>query len=179
MDLLLSATLGIGLSMDCLAVSSCYGLQAPNNKRLMIELGAYFGIFQMGMILGGSLLGGVVATMIYNYAKWISSVILFGISIKMFIEGIKGEEVCYETDRLRIIYLAFATSIDSLLAGFAFSIIRESIIFTSLIVGIVCFIITIAGFLAGGLLHRLIGRLSQFAGALILLFIAIKSLLSS
>jgi len=178
MDIILSATLGLGLSMDCLAVASCYGLQAPKNKKLMIELGVYFGVFQMVMLLGGSLLGEVLARIVYHYARWISSLILLGISVKMFIEGIRGEEACYENDRLRILYLSFATSVDALLAGFAFSMIRGGIIYTSIIVGLMSFLITIAGFLTGRVLYSIIGRASQFAGASILLFIAIKSIFS-
>lgn len=174
--ILLSITTGIALSMDCLAISSCYGLAVPNNRRLMLELGFWFGLFQMGMILSGNLLGGLIVNLIYRYAKIFSAFLLILISIKMIIEGIRGEDVCYESDRMRIIYLAFATSIDALMVGLAFSIFNDNIILTSVIVGVVCFTITVLGFILGGLLHRFIGRFAQFFGAAILIIIAIKAL---
>lgn len=176
MSIFVSLFTGIALSMDCLAVSSCYGIQMPNNRRLMIELGLWFGLFQMIMIFIGSFLGELIVSIIYQYAKIISALLLSGIAIKMFIEGIRDEEHCYENDRMRIIYLAFATSVDALLVGLAYSMLKDNIIFTAIIVGIVCFIFTISGFLIGKLLHRFVGRFAEFIGSAILMGIAIKAL---
>ncbi|MCX7958037.1 MAG: manganese efflux pump MntP family protein [Deltaproteobacteria bacterium] len=175
MNLLLSFSAGVALSMDCLAVASCYGIQAPKNRRLMLELGMWFGLFQFAMILTGSLLGSTVVKLIYQYAKILSSLLLGAIAVKMFIEGIKGEENCFETDRRRIIYLAFATSVDALLLGFAYSMLRENIFLTAVIVGVVCFIFTVGGFIVGSILHRFVDRFAQFLGAAILLLIAVKA----
>ncbi len=175
--ILLAISTGVALSMDCLAVSSCYGLSSPKNRRLMLELGLYFGLFQMVMILIGNLMGGIIVNLIYGYTKVFAASLLVAISVKMIIEGIRGEEVCFETDRIRIIYLAFATSIDALLVGLAFTVFNEAILLTSIIVGGVCFIMTVGGFVLGELLHRFIGRFAQFFGAAILILIAIKALL--
>ncbi len=176
MNFILSLSAGIALSMDCLAVASCYGVQVPKNRRLMFELGLWFALFQFGMILLGSLMGSLIVSLIYQYAKILSAVLLAGIAVKMFIEGIRGEESCYETDRMRILYLAFATSVDALLVGLAYSMLKENILFTAAIVGIVCFLITIAGFIIGSILHRFVDRFAQFFGAAILLIIAVKAL---
>lgn len=178
MNILLSLSAGIALSMDCLAVASCYGMQSPRERRLMFELGMWFGLFQMIMILVGSLMGNLIINIVYQYAKILSAGLLVAIATKMFIEGVKGEDVCYDTKRRRIIYLAFATSIDSLLLGLAYSILRENILITSIIVGVVCFIITIVGFIIGGILNRFVDRAAQFIGAGILILIAIKALIS-
>ncbi len=174
MDIVFTITIGIALSMDCLAVASCYGMQAPKDKRLMFELGIWFGTFQIIMILLGNLIGGVIVTLIYRYAKIIAILLLLLISAKMIIEGIRGEKSHFETNRLRIIYLSFATSIDALLVGLAYSMIRENILPAAVIVGIVCFFITIAGFIIGGFINRYVDRWAQFLGALVLIIIAIK-----
>ncbi len=179
MDIIVSVSIGIALSMDCLAVASCYGINFRSNNRLMIELGIYFGIFQASMIISGGLLGSFLIKLIYQYAKWVSAILLIGIAVKMFIEGLKGEKSCYEENRLTILYLAFATSVDALLVGLAFSVIKDSLYVTALIVGLVCFIITIAGFIAGKLLKRFIGSYAEFFGAVILFIIALKAIFSS
>lgn len=177
MDLVFTITIGIALSMDCLAVASSYGMQAPKDKRLMFELGIWFGAFQMIMILLGNLIGGVIVALIYRYAKIIAILLLLSIAVRMIIEGFRGEESHFERNRLRIIYLSFATSIDALLVGLAYSMIRENILPVAAIVGIVCFFITIAGFIIGGIIHRYVDRWAQFLGALVLILIAIKTYL--
>lgn len=176
MNFFLSLSAGIALSMDCLAVASCYGVQVPKNRRLMLQLGFWFGLFQFGMILLGSLMGSLIVSFIYRYAKILSAVLLVGIAIKMFIEGVKGEESCYEPGRMMIVYLAFATSVDALLVGLAYSILRENIFVTSIVVGITCFLITVGGFMIGSLFHKFVGRFAQFLGSLILFLVALKTM---
>ncbi|MCX7944882.1 MAG: manganese efflux pump MntP family protein [Deltaproteobacteria bacterium] len=176
MGILFSFFAGVALSMDCLAVASCYGIQSPKNRRLMLELGLWFGFFQFVMIIIGNMVGSLIITIIYKYAKILSVLILAGIAIKMFIEGIKGEEKCLEADKMRILYLAFATSVDSLLVGLAYSMLRQNLLLTAVIVGITCFVLTLIGFNIGSILHRFVGRVAQFLGSMILFLIAIKSL---
>jgi putative Mn2+ efflux pump MntP len=119
MDLLTQILIGLGLSMDAVAVSIAGGANArKQNKVYMAALIAalFFGFFQGGMFLIGGYGGEQLKNSIANLDHWIAFFLLAAIGGKMIYESMTGAEE-EKRSNLRelhkIIVLAFATSIDA------------------------------------------------------------------
>ena len=94
MDVILPVLIGIGLSMDCFAVSLALGT-TTKNKLLdtAIIIALFFGLFQTGMILAGWAAGTGLLMYITGFDHWLAFFLLALIGIKMIIEGFEaGDE---------------------------------------------------------------------------------------
>jgi manganese efflux pump family protein len=182
MDLGTPLIIGIGLSMDCFAVSLALGM---TTKSRLLSIAAYvavfFGAFQAGMTLAGWLLGAAFIGLISVYAPWIAFVLLGIIGCKMCWEGLFGEEESHleSLQLVPVIILSLATSIDAFAVGVSFGILGTPVLTPSLIIGMVCFIISFTGVMLGERLEDLLGKRIEIAGGLILILIGIKILAES
>ena len=125
MDLIITSVfIGIGLAMDCLAVSFAVGAhQKTSRLRAAIILALFFGGFQGGMTLLGWLAGTGFADTIAAFDHWVAAGLLFIIGGKMIFDGIKDgleEEAPDVFNLVIVLILAVATSIDALAVGAAF-----------------------------------------------------------
>nr|WP_319376759.1 manganese efflux pump MntP family protein [uncultured Methanoregula sp.] len=182
MDLLTPLLIGIGLSMDCFAVSLALG---TTTKSRLLSIAAYvalfFGVFQAGMTLAGWIAGVAFIGLISVYAPWIAFVLLVIIGGKMCWEGFKGGDESH-LDSLQlvpVIILSLATSIDALAVGVTFGILGTPVLIPAIIIGTVCFLISFAGVMLGERLEDLLGNRIEIAGGLILILIGIKILAES
>jgi len=182
MDLLLTSVLiGIGLSMDCLAVAIAAGAHLKVSRLQTAGiLALFFGGFQAGMTLAGFFLTSGFASFISAYDHWVAALMLFAIGGKMIAEGIRdgGEEE--EVDVLNlaaVTYLAVATSIDALAVGISFAVLDMPILVPALVIGLVAALVSCAGVFVGGRLAHILGRRADIAGGLILILIGIRILL--
>jgi len=180
MDLLTPALIGIGLSMDCFAVSLAIG---TTTKTRLIYAAAIialcFGAFQAGMTVIGWLAGVSLIGLISAYDHWIAFVLLAVVGGKMIWEGVRGEEGDTPLEGIRIIpvvILSFATSIDALAVGISFGVLRTAVLIPALIIGIVCFGISFAGVMLGERLEKLIGNKMEIFGGIILILIGLRIL---
>lgn len=73
--------------------------------------------------------------------------------------------------------LAIATSIDAFAVGIAIALIKDPILISSAIIGIVAFIFSIVGIFIGKKLGDYVGDKFQILGGVILILIGIKILL--
>ena len=180
MDYLTPVLIGIGLSMDCLAVSLAIG--ATTRTRLVpaaLIIAASFGIFQGGMTIIGWLAGSSFIAMISDYDHWVAFLLLLIIGVKMIWEGITGnaDEAPIETIRfVPVIVLSVATSIDALAVGVSFGVLQTAVLLPSLIIGVVSFILSFCGVMLGERLERILGTKTEIAGGLILILIGIRIL---
>ena len=180
MDLLTPTLIGIGLSMDCFAVSLCIG--TTTKVRLLYAAGIIalcFGLFQAGMTVIGWIAGSSVIGFIQGYSHWIAFILLTIIGVKMIYDGIKGgsEDACVEVISLiPVIVLSLATSIDALAVGVTFGVLGTDVLIPALIIGLVAFILSFAGVLAGERLQKILGNRIEIAGGIILILIGIKIL---
>jgi len=104
MDYLNPVLLGIGLSMDCFAVSLAIG--TTTKTRIFYAaaiIAACFGIFQTGMTLTGWVAGSTLVGLISAYDHWIAFLLLAFIGIKMIAEGIRGEEDKTHIEAIRFV----------------------------------------------------------------------------
>jgi len=181
MDLITIILVAIGLSVDGFSVA--IGIGAANTKRSwapVLRLAAAFGLFQFAMPIAGWLAGLTIANVIANYDHWIAFALLAYVGSKMIWEALKKEkekETDDQTKGLPLLLLSIATSIDALAVGFSFSVLKEQILFPSVIIGIVCFLMTAVGVIFGKVLARIFGKKVSIFGGVVLIGIGIKILI--
>lgn len=181
MDLLTSAILGIGLSMDCFAVSLTIGSTTRSQRIYTAAIIALcFGAFQAGMMAIGWAAGLSLLSIIFAFDHWTVFFLLAIIGGKMMWEGVRGdEEVGSRFEAIRIIpviVLSFATSIDALAVGVSIGLIRNTVVVPALIIGIICLGISFAGVLLGEQLEDILGNKTEIVGGLILILIGARIL---
>ena len=106
--------------------------------------------------------------------------VLLGIGVRLIWEQFSPDQRQWKGDPTRgasLLILMFATSIDALAAGFTLALVGTSILYPTLIIGVVAAAMTILGLIFG---HRLGLRFSRAAGVfggLILIALAVKAVL--
>ncbi len=181
MDLLTPALIGIGLSMDCFAVSLAIG---TTTKTRLIYAAAIialcFSAFQAGMTIIGWAAGVSLIGFISAYDHWVAFILLAIVGGKMIWEGIRGSEDQAPIERIRIvplIVLSFATSIDALAVGISFGVLQTAVFIPAIIIGVVCFGISFAGVMLGERLESFLGNKMEIFGGVILILIGLRILM--
>ncbi|MFI3329928.1 MAG: manganese efflux pump MntP family protein [bacterium] len=168
--------LSIALAMDAFAVSITRGIKVKDNLiKRCFEAGIYFGIFQGLMPIIGYFIGSNFQEIIYEIDQYIVFAILLIIGIKMLVEAFSDEE-CKNHP---IIILAILTSIDALSVGVSFALLKVNIIFSSILIGIVTFILCFIGVKVGNIFGNKYKKKAELFGAIIIILIAIKILIES
>lgn len=173
--------IAIGLGIDAFSVA--IGIGATNNKKSwspVLRLATAFGLFQFVMPVIGWLAGKTVVDIIANYDHWIAFALLALVGGKMIREGFEKESDEEKDDQTRgwpLLMLSIATSIDALAVGFSFSILKNQILLPAVIIGIVCFLMTVTGMIFGKVLAKLFGRKVEIFGGLVLIAIGVKILI--
>ena len=168
---------GVGLAMDAFSVSMANGLNEPDmNKNKMCSVAGVFAVFQILMPLIGWICVHTIASVFESFQKfipWIALLLLGYIGGKMLIEGIKNKQEGKEASAVgfgALLVQGVATSIDALSVGFTISSFTfvEALI-EAVIIGIVTFIICIAGLLIGKKFGtKLAGKASVFGGVILI-----------
>lgn len=179
MDILISVLVGIGLAMDCFAVSLAIGAKQIGSKlKTAFIIAGFFGFFQFGMTLAGWFLGTGFAVLISAYDHWIAFLLLAAIGGKMIWESISGaEEEAAARSSLTIIaitILAVATSIDALAAGISFAVLGFFPAIPALIIGVISWLFAFCGVISGKKLGETFGRRMEMLGGSILILIGVK-----
>ena len=177
--------IGVGLAMDAFAVSICKGLGMQKvAKKQAIIIGLFFGGFQALMPFVGWVLGIRFQSYIVNVDHWIAFVLLGIIGGKMIWEALTEKEeeecCCKQDERLdmkEMLILALATSIDALAVGITFAFLQYPIVEAVSIIGVVTFIISVAGVYIGNFFGTRYKKKAELAGGIILVLIGLKILL--
>ena len=124
--------IGIGLSMDAVAVSMTNGmcLKQMHVKHAFVTALA-FGLFQGIMPLIGYFAGSVFAEKVNAIDHWLALILLGFIGGKMVYEAVKSDEdhtVCKVLTFRLLLVQAIATSIDALAVGVSFAALTVNII---------------------------------------------------
>lgn len=181
-----SVLFGIGLAMDAFSVSLANGLNEPQMKksRVMLIAGT-FAAFQILMPLIGWFCVHTIAELFGAFQKfipWIALILLLYIGGKMLLEGIRNKEEENEKTAVgagALIVQGIATSIDALSVGFTIaSYDAAHAIVESLIIGVVTFVICVAGILIGKKAGTKLAGKASILGGVILIAIGIEIFLS-
>ncbi len=187
MTLVTLLALSLALAMDAFAVALCTGIQlrCVSAGQTMRMAGA-FGLFQFSMPVIGWFLGIGVQKYIESYDHWLAFGLLAFVGGRMLREAWnnrgKPAEECYTCpDPTRggtIWLLAVATSIDALAVGLSMALLKLSVWFPALIIGLICFGVTACGMHLGRLVCAIgnlgnIGNKANALGGVVLIAIGI------
>ena len=169
--------LGVGLSMDALAVSLALGATEGKNLagKTVLLAASLFGLFQAGMPLLGWFGGALCGEIVLACGKTAAAILLCWIGIKMFLD--RKKEVKASVRFRRLLAMAFATSVDALLAGVGYACLGDplSLVLPSvLVIGSSTFLISGAGCLTGRASGRVFGPHCATVGSLVLIALAVK-----
>ncbi|MDT8358651.1 MAG: manganese efflux pump MntP family protein [Methanomicrobiaceae archaeon] len=175
--LVTSAITGVGLAMDCFAVSLAVGAARPAHRlETAVLLAALFGFFQGAMCILGWGVGFTFASLISAYDHWVAFFLLLFVGARMIREGMAGDErVPMEVLTLfTLTFLAVATSIDSLAVGISFAVIDLAPLLSALVIGLVSVFFSFAGVLSGTRLERILGKKVDILGGVILILLGVR-----
>lgn len=167
--------------MDALSVAVGIGAAARTlAPGAVLRLAGSFGLFQFAMPLAGWLAGRTVAGYIGRYDHWVAFLLLAVAGGKMIWESFRHETKRAPsndpTRGMTLLVLSVATSIDALAVGLSLAFLRAPIVHASIVIGIVCFLMTVAGMVFGRKLGEFFGRKAELVGGLVLLGIGTKIL---
>ncbi|MBQ0025615.1 MAG: manganese efflux pump [Bacteroidales bacterium] len=175
--------LGVGLAMDCFAVSLSKGIASGKfHKAGALAMALSFGIFQAAMPLISYFAGIRFTDLIGRISPWIALILLSFIGGKMvkdhFAERSHPEEAVREKEvdyRLRtILILSVATSIDALATGLLFIGQGRTVWLAVSVIGAFSFLFSIVGTLAGVFAGKRFHFPAELVGGLILIGIGLK-----
>ena len=171
--------IAVALAMDAFSVSMTKGFtQKDLTNSQIIYYGLFFGGFQALMPILGYFCGNVIASIVESLAPIIGFILLLIIGVNMIRESLSdSEEVNDYFSFKEVTLLAIATSIDAFAVGITIALIKDPILISSFIIGIVAFAFSIAGIFIGKKLGDYVGDKFQILGGVILILIGIKILL--
>jgi putative Mn2+ efflux pump MntP len=181
MDIVTILLIAFGLAMDTFAVSIATGIttDAKHKRRNALVMASFFGGFQMLMPLIGWAVGLSLQNIIVGIDHWIAFGLLTVIGGKMIYDSTKKETES-NTSVLRIatlVTLAVATSIDALMVGLSFAFLQISIVVPIVVIGVVTFSLSVAGFIFGHMLGQIFEHRIKIVGGLVLIAIGLKILI--
>ncbi|MBN1270378.1 MAG: manganese efflux pump [Kiritimatiellae bacterium] len=180
MSLLTIIGIALGLTMDTFAVSVAGGVAIKEMRlRHAMLIAAAFGLAQALMPLAGWVGGHWARAWIASCDHWIAFGLLALVGSKMIYEArhtLEEREARNLLDPRILLMLAFATSIDALAVGLTLSFLNVSILLPVLVIGVVTFLMSLAGTYTGNTLGHLFEGKLETVGGLILIGIGVKIL---
>lgn len=183
MSLLSALAVAIALAMDAFAVSvSSAASLGRVNFGHYFRMSLTFGFFQFAMPVIGWTLGLSVRSWIESWDHWIAFGLLLFVGLNMLREAFFGDD---EEERngdpsrgTVLLLLAVATSIDAMAVGLSFSMAGISVWMPSIVIGLVCAVLTALGIKLGSALGRseFLGGKAAVVGAVVLIGIGVKIL---
>ncbi len=179
-NLISTFLVAVALAMDAFSVSMTKGFtQKQITKPQILYYGLFFGGFQALMPVLGYFCGNVISTIVEALAPIIGFILLLAIGLNMIRESLTGddEEIADYFSFKEVTLLAIATSIDAFAVGITIALLKDPLLISSAIIGIVAFIFSIIGIFIGKKLGNYVGDKFQILGGVILIIIGIKILL--
>lgn len=181
MDIITLFGIGVGLSMDALAISIANGAAIKQFRFKHAFLIAFaFGFAQFLMPLIGWSLGSAFLKILQNYDHWIAFLLLAFVGGKMLKESRNLDDSNEFKSCLHIptlIAMSIATSIDALAVGFSFACLKISIALPIIIIGLTTFSICLLGVYLGKMVGHLLEKKLEIVGGLVLIVIGTRILI--
>jgi putative Mn2+ efflux pump MntP len=174
--------IAVGLAMDAFAVSLVAGtLKKVRDPRAVFRLSFHFGLFQFLMPLIGWYAGVKIVDLIHAFDHWIAFGLLAFVGGRMIITGFSSREESFNGDPSRgytLIALSVATSIDALAVGLSLGVVRLSIWYPAVVIGLVAAVFSLVGIGLGRKLGAAFGKRMEIIGGIILIAIGLRILFS-
>lgn len=181
MDTVTIFIIAFGLAMDAIAVSVTNGISIQHSRmHNALKMGISFGFFQALMPLVGWILGLSLKGFISGIDHWIAFGLLCLIGSKMIYESMRTDREKREILYLKLyilLILSIATSIDAMVVGISFALLKISIVTPIIIIGCVTSVLSFLGFFVGNKIGYFVGKKIETIGGLTLIGIGIKILI--
>ena len=173
--------IGVGLSMDAVAVCICNSMAYPNQTQMQKLAGPIsFGVFQGVMPLLGFFAGGILSDFISRYAGIVTLVILGFIGGKMIWDSREAScELPEEGNRMKfktLMMQSVATSIDAFAVGVSFCAKGTNIFVATPLIALCTFLCCTLAMAIGSKFGEKLGSRAQVFGGALLILIGIKAL---
>lgn len=173
--------IALALGMDAFSVAISVGAARSRlNLAAAMRLASSFGLFQFGMPIIGWYAGRTVASLISDYDHWVAFALLTIVGLHMIKESFDKREKTRSSDPTKgwlLLVLSVATSIDALAVGLSFAFLETGILYPSVIIGVVCFVMTAIGTVFGKKIGSLFGKRAEIVGGVVLIAIGVKILI--
>ncbi len=179
-NLISTFLIAVALAMDAFSVSMTKGFTQKNlTNAQILYYGLFFGGFQFIMPIFGYFCGNVIANIVESLAPIVGFILLLIIGLNMIRESLTGdgEEITDNFSFKEVTLLAIATSIDAFAVGITIALLKDPLLISSAIIGVVAFAFSIAGIFIGKKLGDYVGDKFQILGGVILIIIGFKILL--
>jgi len=166
---LVLAAVSVGLSNFAAAVAiGVSGVDA----RTRIQVGAVFGVFEIGMPIVGLALGHRLAHSLGGSAQWLGGGLLIAAGLYGIVTGLRGSHAgAPPTTGLppgRLVLTGAALSIDNLVVGFALGAYHVSVVVAALVIGLISVGLSLVGLELGARIGARTGGLAEVAGSAVL-----------
>ncbi len=173
--------IGIGLSMDAVAVSMSYAMTHRKNTLKLLEMVCLFAFFQGIMPLIGYFVGGMFSEVVTRLGGFLVLFILGFIGGKMIYDGLCSGSDCpvgksVLTHKILLIQ-AIATSIDALAVGVGLRAQQIEIISASLVIATTTLLLTLVATQLGKAFGDLLGKKAEIFGGILLVIIGVKAVI--
>ncbi len=172
--------IAIGLAMDAFAVSITSGAAYKElHVKHTLRIALFFGGFQAIMPILGYFAGQQIIKYVAAYDHWIAFGLLTAIGLKMIWESRQLEKSSKDPSQIIVLLaLAIATSIDALAVGFTLSLLTVPILLNAIIIGVITFILSLAGVYIGKKIGHLFENKIEIIGGIVLIIIGLKILIT-
>jgi putative Mn2+ efflux pump MntP len=171
--------LAFALSMDAFAVSISLGAKfSEDTSKLALKAGIYFGVSQAIMPLIGYFIGKSVSSWIEQYTHWVAFILLLIIGSKMIYEALSHskDEQNQSAQHKTMFFLALATSLDAMAAGFSLTLFDLNPYISCLLIGFITLAMSYIGVFVGSKGMAWLEDKAELIGGVILILIGIKLL---
>lgn len=170
--------IALSLNFDTFSVAIVEGAEAKRRSfKQSLRIGLYFGIGQAMMALLGAIFGLGFQTIISDIDHWIAFFLLSAVGGKMIYEFDKKDKSSDSLCAKTLICLVVATSIDALIIGITFAFLKQSIVTSVIIIGLISFIASFTGYFLGDKLKLVFRNKIKIIGGIILILLGIKILI--
>jgi putative Mn2+ efflux pump MntP len=174
--------IAFGLAADAFAVSVAAGATgAMRGHRPKLRLSFHFGLFQFIMPILGWLAGLSIERYVQSFDHWIVFGLLTWVAVRMIRSARADDVSVIQQDPSRgmmLIVLSVATSLDALAIGLSLALLRVSIWYPSVVIGVVTGAASFIGILLGQRFSRKFGRRAAEVGGVLLIAIGVRILLA-
>jgi putative Mn2+ efflux pump MntP len=174
--------IALGLAADAFAVSVAAGSTgATRGQRSMLRLSFHFGLFQCLMPILGWLAGFSIEPYVQSFDHWIVFGLLIWVAVRMIRSARTEDDRSVRQDPSRgmmLVVLSVATSLDALAIGFSLALLRVSIWYPSVVIGVVTGATSFLGIVLGQRFSKKFGRRAAEIGGVILILIGTRILLA-
>ena len=180
MSLIYLYFIALGLSTKTFSVSVFSSALKPIGLKEIIRIALIFALVQAVMIVIGLFAGLMLSAWLEQYRVALAFSLVAIVGLKMIIGTFKLKsriKVLNTESNFEILILSIATGIDVFIAGLGLGLLESPVLKVFAGIGIIVFLMSIVGSSFGKKYPMKYGKLVEFGGGIILLFVGLRGLI--